>query len=479
MVRTFRPHMAYNPRFQFPDAGPNFLEVRTKRSFVLAALLFIPWLSRAADVPARPVPNGRVLTMGPLEADFAALEASIPGFAGWYFDADSNVVVSLKDGGRSEEAFARIAPLAEERVRRGGRGANAPVRIAYESRPARYSFLELAAFRDAVQRDFPGGIHSVDVDEVRNVLALGVATATDVGRIRAYVAKLGIPADAVSVEVEPLAESRVYLWERHRPVRGGSRIAFLTRDGYRGECTVGINGIYNGTSNNAGFLTASHCTTYSWWHTSNRVGQPSHRVADEIAEEMVDPYVFTNAQNPNCPVTTPLENGWENITGCRWSDAAFYRYLDSVRATAWGGPTIHTTTYVNYNGFGSTIINGNLPVTADAPYPVVGTFVNKMGATSGWTNGAVLENGWRGATRATCINMTGAGNHPDDRLTLLLCQDTSDLWLEAGDSGAPVYTMYTDHVEWIGIVWGESKFARKTYHSPAWNVRADFPGFSY
>jgi hypothetical protein len=448
--------------------------------FLFAVLLLVPSLAQATDVPARPAPNGRVITMGPLEADFAALEAKIPGFAGWYFDSDGKVIVSLKDASRRDEAFAHVAARAEESIRRGGRGAHAPARIAYESRPARYSFLELAAFRDAVYRDFPGGIQRVDVDEVRNVLSLGVAEPADVGRIRALVTKRGIPADAVSIEVVSPVTNRVNLWERHRPVRGGSRIAFWTRDGYRAECTAGINGIYDGTTNNAGFITASHCTQYPWYLTVNNVGQPTPRVADEVAQEWVDPYVFIYSQNPNCPVTTPLAGGWANITGCRWSDAAFYRYFDSVRSTAWGGPTIHTTTYVNSGGPGSTIINGSLPVTADAPYPVVGAIVNKMGATSGWTNGNVTRIGWEGGTlTSTCVNQLAGGNHPDDRYTLLLCQDTTNLWIEAGDSGAAVYTMYGDHVEWVGIVWGERDAQGETYHSSAWNVRADLPGFSY
>jgi hypothetical protein len=280
------------------------------------------------------------------------------------------------------------------------------------------------------------------------------------------VAALGIPTDAVKIEAVSPVQNRVSLADRHRPLRGGSGISHNDNDGWPGYCTLGINGIYNNTTGNAGFLTASHCTQRAWQHTANMVGQPTSHWTDHIAQEYADPYSFTGGY---CPIPYPHAPGWDAFEGCRWSDAAFYRYLPSVRSVAWGGPTIHTTTYRDHGMPGSVIINGYLPVVRDAPYPVAGTFVNKMGAATGWTDGYV---------RFTCVNeQNKAGDQPP---VLLLCQDAADLLIGSGDSGGPVYAKYSTYTEWIGILWGDRyDVTQNTYYSPAWNVRREFPGFSY
>lgn len=435
---------------------------------VLLLLLICPLAVHAYEVASpdpdpRPVPNGRMLAVGPLEAEFAKLEATVPGFAGWHIDADGRAVVSLKDVQRREEAFARLAPFVEARRDSRGRGAAANP-LQFEARQANYSFLELAAFRNALYGRFPGGIRRVDVDEVRNVLALGVHEAADVVRVRAAVARLGIPANAVSVEVVPPVQPRVTLSDRHRPIRGGSQFVFRTGNNVLSSCTVGMNGVYFNSSSYAGFVTASHCTQSSWTYTGNSAGQPTTAQADLVAAEYDDPdYTFAI-----CPGVTP-ENGYAAAIGCRWSDSAFYRYLEPVRSTAWGGATIHTTEYASYAQVGSIVINGSLPVTGDAPASVVGTILYKMGAATGATYGQVTQ---------TCSDQWGAPPPLDPtKGVFLLCQDGSDLYNESGDSGGPVYRKFDTYAQWAGILWGAD--SHTTWHSPAWNVRQDLPNFSY
>jgi hypothetical protein len=302
----------------------------------LATLLLTPAMAAAEAVTreSHPIPSMRSLTRGPLEAEFAELEARIPGFAGWHFDANGNVVVSLKEVSRKEEALAQVAPRAEARRDQRGPHIAADAKLRYEARQARYSFLELAAYRASVQQNFPGGITRFDVDEVKNVLALGVAEKEDVGRIRAFVTRLGIPADAVTIDVAQPAKTRAHLFQYHRPLRGGSQIMFRNRYNQQSVCTLGVNGVYFNDSNYKGFITASHCTQYPWSYAGNNAGQGSLATADLVADEYDDPYYWDHAYADFCPVDTPLSGGWATVVGCRWSDAAFYRYRSSVYSTA-------------------------------------------------------------------------------------------------------------------------------------------------
>jgi hypothetical protein len=438
----------------------------------ISALLFATLLctatvaaaERAAREP-RPVPNGRILTRGPVEADFAELERQIPGFAGWHLDAAGNAVVTLKDRARSEEAIAAIASRVEEHRDHAVAAAATP---RFEVREARYSFLELAAFRDAMYRGYPGGITSVDVDEVRNVLSLGVGDGSDVERVTAALTQLGIPADALSIRVAKRAAARAHVFEYHRPLRGGSQITFRAGpNNTLSVCTLGINGVEFNSSSYAGFITASHCTQYPWGYTGNSAGQNSLATADLVATEYDDPQVFTNADNTNC-IVDPNSLTWQFAAGCRWSDTAFYRYLDSARSAAWGGSTIHATSFSNAS-MAYTLISGSQSVTGDASY-VVGTAISKIGASTGTTQGSVT---------ATCLDEYG---EPDagGKLVLLICQDGSDLYNENGDSGGPVYRDYYSYVTWAGILWGQqTSWPFYTLHSPAWAVRFDLPNFSY
>ncbi|HKO54500.1 MAG TPA: hypothetical protein VJ276_01400 [Thermoanaerobaculia bacterium] len=437
-------------------------------SLLLVTLLCAAGLA-AADPGAReprPVPNGRILTRGPVEADFAELERRIPGFAGWHLDAAGNAVVTLKDRARSEEAIAEIASRVEE-SRAHGIAANATPR--FEVRDARYSFLQLAAFRAALYRDFPGDITSVDVDEVHNVLSLGVGDGADMQRVAAAVAAMGIPADAVSIRVAKRAVARTHIFEYHRPLRGGSQFTFRAGpNNTLSVCTLGVNGVEFNSSSYAGFVTASHCTQYPWGYTGNSAGQNSMATADLVATEYDDPEVFTHADYDSCPVDPTNTLTWGFAAGCRWSDAAFYRYLDSARTAAWGGATIHTTSFSNAS-MAYTVISGSKTVTGDAS-TVVGTAVDKIGATTGTTQGSVT---------ATCIDEWGM-NDANGKLVLLLCQDGSDLYNNNGDSGGPVYRDYSTYMTWAGILWGqEQSWPYYTLHSPAWAVRLDLPNFSY
>ncbi|HEX6094904.1 MAG TPA: hypothetical protein VF432_01165 [Thermoanaerobaculia bacterium] len=196
-------------------------------------------------------------------------------------------------------------------------------------------------------------------------------------------------------------------------------------------------------------------------------------MADLVATEYDDPQHFDASYDGNCPVDTPLSGGWPAVVGCRWSDAAFYRYTDAARSAAWGGATIHTVAWSNAS-MAYTDITGSLTVSADA-YVTVGTYVHKIGSTTGETDGYVASHP-DGTVSGTCVNRLARSNSADPYV-LLLCQDATSLTINSGDSGAPVYRKYSTYVDWVGILWGDD--SSYTYHSPAWAVRTDLPNFSY
>lgn len=126
----------------------------------------------AATSMAAPPENP--LYFGPHEKDFAAIERDVPGFAGWYFDGDGNVVVRMKDIARASEATERVGRAidAHPRSRRAKAVHGRPAMIG---KPARYAFSELAEFRAAITANLPDDVHVIDLDEVENVVALSVS----------------------------------------------------------------------------------------------------------------------------------------------------------------------------------------------------------------------------------------------------------------------------------------------------------------
>ncbi|MDQ6803034.1 MAG: S1 family peptidase [Acidobacteriota bacterium] len=104
---------------------------------------------------------------------------------------------------------------------------------------------------------------------------------------------------------------------------------------------------------------------------------------------------------------------------------------------------IAQTLYRSFNPFqnGSLDINASNPefITAYAPQtPVEGMYLDKMGATTGWTTGPVVH---------TC---------KDFRLPTfaLLCQDEVTAFAGNGDSGGPVFQFINQtSAAFSGIVW--------------------------
>src|SRR5205823_2733612 len=117
------------------------------------------------------------------------------------------------------------------------------------------------------------------------------------------------------------------------------------------------------------------------------------------------------------PMKCPL-----GLTGhlCRYSDTAYSQRAAGVAADQ---GFIAQTTAVNS---GSLTISGQFRIVSKGP-SVVGDVVNKVGRTTGWSQGQVT---------ATCVDVIVLGSLNAD-----VCQDEVSASVGAGDSGSPVFAI--------------------------------------
>jgi hypothetical protein len=103
-------------------------------------------------------------------------------------------------------------------------------------------------------------------------------------------------------------------------------------------------------------------------------------------------------------------------------------------------------------------ITGQFSITAEGE-AVAGQTVNKVGRTTGWSQGAVT---------ATCVNTNVSGSNITE-----LCQDFVNAAVGSGDSGSPVFAITSGtNVRLLGILWGGSGNQSFVF-SPLSNIEAE------
>lgn len=418
---------------------------------LLAACQDAPLAAPPADGGVREVTWQRPVHLGPSEVETARIEQAAPGFAGWYRNADGQAVVRVKAGGDAAAALAQVGRVLDAQA--AGRGARPTTRV----QTARYSFLELARFREVLRARLPRGVLSIDIVETRNVVHLGAADEAAVRRISAAAAALGVPAAAVEVQVEAPVQLYATLNDHLRPIRGGNSVR------WRNDlpCTQSFNArIADGT---AGFLTASHCTrtAYGPDATPAVFHQPSILTGSsfwQVGTEHRDPSFFTGGI---CPA----------FERCRWSDAAFVRFSGIAGASVNGFNTIHRTAWFAWapGAPGSVDVTGTFTIVGDTASAETDVLY-KVGRTTGWTQGVVLEK---------CRDQQVLD--PAGRQFRIICSDLVRLHSGPGDSGSPVFSWdgVGDTVRWAGILYGgRTDGSDISLVSPVSSVRMDFPGIS-
>jgi hypothetical protein len=236
----------------------------------------------------------------------AEFDRQVPGFGGFFLSRDGTPTVYLTRG------TAR-APV--ERVLAGYLAAKGISTAAVHVAEARYGWKQLERWQAAATVEalaVPGAVF-VDNDETTNRVLVGVEDLGATGQVRAAVARLGIPDDALIVQrVDPIHQVATLQNVVDRPVRAGVQINF---PGFL--CSVGFNATSGGVKS---FITASHCTTTQGGVESTPYWQPLQSVSPtQIATEVADP-VYVRKVGSGCP----------NGRKCRVSDASRAAYISGA-----------------------------------------------------------------------------------------------------------------------------------------------------
>jgi len=264
----------------------------------------------------------------------------------------------------------------------------------------------------------PGTIFA-DNDEVAGKVVYGVENAGAEIAVRSQMARMGVDDADFDVEITQPIVFAATLRDFVRPVVAGLQIHFS-----RYVCSIGFNAD-KGTE--ASFVTASHCTATQGGTEGTNYYQPTSSTANSlIATEVDDPAYVKNG--PGCPKGKK----------CRWSDASRAKYSAGVSQTR---GVFAKTDGVNSN---SLTIAGSFSVTSQDNSTssfTKGTQLNKVGRTTGWTQGPVDR---------TCIDTGVSGS-----TVYLFCQTTVSAGVAGGDSGSGVFQITSgDNVKLVGILWG-------------------------
>ena len=388
------------------------------RTLVVALLVALAGSFAGSDARAQ-----RVVT---LDDRLAELTADIPGFGGLYVDREGRLNVFLEDFGEAA-VFRALDP---------------DVRL----HPAQYDFARLQEWRLAAGSAVLArkGVVFLDIDETRNRLRIGVDRSAGSGAVAGLLRSLdgaGVPREAVVLEPTDPIHFVATLRDRIRPVPGGVQIRFSNF-----LCTLGFNASRGGVP---GFVTASHCTDQQGGvRRPTEYFQPLDQVAEQfIGVERVDPDYFRNQQG--CP------RGGK----CRFSDSSWAEY-DVASLSA--GDQIARTDGVNTGSLTIDPNNSSFAVTAkdDSGNQLIGTVLDKVGRTTGWTQGPVI---------GSCVDTGVQGSN-----VVLLCQDFVEAAVGSGDSGSNVFRQTGGgSAAVVGVLWGANAEGTLFVYSPYSAVKAE------
>lgn len=379
------------------------------------------------------------------------LATAEPSFAGLAISADGQLLLYATPPYDS----ARVAALAVDllsrfRVTPGSAHRNA-TRNQPAVIPARYTFVQLASWRDLIADSLfrvDSQVTTLDLDEARNRVVLGMRSEDPVrsARIEARLRDLRIPRDALLLEkalVEPISGRKraaavlsapgLTLDSIFDPLVGGishwtQHPSTLELDG---DCSVGIVVLHDGVKK---ALVASHCTVATFEMQGVRFAQGTRG----------GNYMWMGFETSDPPGVRP--GGILGTDIQRSSDAALITLsgpLDArvgliARTQAWNGGGLQ-------GGNGTTVVNQADPYlyvnATENNDLVVGTIVDKIGRTTGWTYGAIT---------GTCVDVSVSGY----RTT---CTYKADVVNYGGDSGGPVFVWtYPGNAKLAGIATARS-----------------------
>jgi hypothetical protein len=438
---------------------------------LLAAFLLYSSACARSDLPSAPDTDPQPVLRPsreeaqrarPGEAGFLALAGQIPGFGGYAFDAEGNLVAFIKGRTPGGDARARVLLtrlLDRRRPGLGGQGGTVVLRTAD------FAFEELAAWRDQLTDSLLGrglGVRSTDVDEASNRIHIGVAGTAGRSAVMQVVRQVGIPMAAVLMGDEGVAEFE------------GS--ASLTSGGPYADAPHANGAFYGGMQIRRLEGTIAHLCTLGFYATFGGfpVGISNSHCSRNQDSNGGDGTVFYNSQLTNrgvegydrshywCPsLFSPLRH-------CRGADAMLFR-ADMGFPT----PTFRRILRYTILNPGSTVSAGYQKIDANNPISIgtrfearTGEVVNKAGIATGWTQGIVS---------ATCKDVE-MWVLPIVGGKVYRCQHEANYGRAGGDSGAPVFSFYGGLADLKGIHSGRylQVTGMKTVFSPLSGIESDF-----
>ena len=438
---------------------------------LLAGVLLVSGACADSNLPSAPDPDPQLALRPareeakrarPGESGFLALAGEIPGFGGYAFDADGNLVAFIKDRTPGGDAGARVLLARLLERRRPGLGRQGGTVVL---RTAEFTFEELAAWRDQLTDSLLGrglGVRSTDVDEASNRIRVGVAGTAARSVVMRVAVQVGIPMTALLMGDEGAAEFEgaasltsggPYAGAPHAngAFYGGMQIRRM--EGTTAHlCTLGFYASFGGLPVG---ISNSHCSR----DRDSNGGDGTVFYNSQLTYRGVEGYDRSHYWCPS--LLSPLRH-------CRGADAMLFRADAGFPIPAFR--KILRYTILNP---GSTVsssyqkIDANNPIVIGARFEArTGEVINKAGIATGWTQGIVS---------ATCKDVEmwvvpiGGGN-------VYRCQHEGTYGRAGGDSGAPVFSFYSGTADLKGIHSGRylQVTGMKTVFSPLSGIEADF-----
>ncbi len=274
------------------------------------------------------------------------------------------------------------------------------------------------------------------VDEAGGRLVFGIEHAAAEPAVRAALARLGIPDTAFTIKETAPIYQLATLRDRWRPTINGVQIHFGNY-----LCSLGFNAD-DGTQRS--FVTASHCTNKQGGVEGTKYYQPTSTVDPTvIATEVEDPTYFRGGA---CP----------RGRKCRYSDSARARYSANVESSR--GEIGRTS---GPNNGSLTVLTERFSITSQddttSRFPL-GTTVNKVGRTTGWTQGNVTE---------TCVDTNVSGTNITQLCQTFVENPNGAVVVQGGDSGSGVFRLTgASTAQLVGILWGGNGNGTEFVFSP-------------
>jgi hypothetical protein len=279
-----------------------------------------------------------------------------------------------------------------------------------------------------------------DHDEVNQKLVFGIERAAASRGVATALSRLGIPGSAYEIRVVEPIHMAATLRDRWRPTQGGIQIHFT-----QFLCTMGFNA---DDGSQRSFITNSHCTATQGGVENTAYYQPTSTVDPTvIANEVEDPTYFRRGA---CP----------KGRRCRYSDSSRALYSGSVASTR---GVIAKTSAPNNN---SINVTGTFTITQQDNTTTrfsIGTTVNKVGRTTGWTQGNVT---------GTCVNTNVSGSNITQLCQTFVENPGGAVVVGGGDSGSNVFRITSGtNAQLVGILWGGNGSGTLFVFSPLKQIR--------